>query len=43
MFEKAQKTIEVSHWGNIAIEEKYWIKNEGALLDGEYSRADYNE
>jgi len=37
------KTIEVSHWGNIAVEETYLIKNEGAKLVGEYSRVDYND
>ena len=43
MFKKAAKSIEVSHWGNIAIEESYLIKNEGAYLDGEYSRVDFNQ
>jgi len=43
VFKEASKTVEVSHWGNIAIEEKYLIKNEGALLDGEYSRVDFNQ
>lgn len=26
------RTIEVSHWGNIAIEESFTIKHVGALL-----------
>jgi hypothetical protein len=43
VFEKASKQIEVSHWGNIAIEEKYFIENRGAELAGEYSRVDFNE
>jgi len=43
VFKKAAKSIEVSHWGNIAIEESYLIKNEGAYLDGEYSRVDFNK
>jgi len=42
-FKKASKQIEVSHWGNIAIEEKYLIKNEGAELTGEYGRVDFNQ
>ena len=42
VFKKASKTVEISHWGNIAVEESYLIKNEGATLDGEYSRVDYN-
>ena len=43
VFKKAEKSIEVSHWGNIAIEEKYLMRNEGALLSGEYGRVDFNE
>ena len=42
-FEKASKHIEVSHWGNIAIEESYLIRNNGAKLVGEYGRVDYNQ
>lgn len=36
------KTIEVSHWGNIAIDEDCLLKNEGAGLDGEFGRVDYS-
>jgi len=42
VFKKVQKTIEVSHWGNIYIEESYQLANEGAEFKGEYSRVDYN-
>lgn len=43
VFKKVQKTIEVSHWGNIYIEESYQLKNEGAEFKGEYSRIDFNQ
>jgi oligosaccharyltransferase complex subunit alpha (ribophorin I) len=42
-FKEVTKAIEVSHWGNIAIEETYLIRNEGAKLAGEYSRVDFNQ
>lgn len=42
VFKKVQKTIDVSHWGNIYIEESYQLANEGAEFKGEYSRVDYN-
>lgn len=29
-FKEVTKSIEVSHWGNIAIQETYLIRNEGA-------------
>lgn len=31
----------VSHWGSIAIDEYFYIKNIGANLKGEFSRVDY--
>jgi len=34
---------EISHWGNIAVEEKYQIENIGAKLDGEFGRVDYDD
>lgn len=39
----AVRTYEVSHWGNIAIEDKYQIENIGAKLEGEFGRVDYDE
>lgn len=33
--------MEVSHWGNIAIEELYELKHAGAKLKGGFSRFDY--
>ncbi|KAG2498961.1 hypothetical protein HYH03_003150 [Edaphochlamys debaryana] len=35
------KEIEVSHWGNIYVEEKYEIKNSGAKHEGSFSRLKY--
>ncbi|GFR43910.1 hypothetical protein Agub_g5044, partial [Astrephomene gubernaculifera] len=35
------KEIEVSHWGNIYVEEKYEIKNAGARHAGSFSRLKY--
>ncbi|EGR31951.1 ribophorin i, putative [Ichthyophthirius multifiliis] len=40
---KSSKTIEVSHWGNIAVENSYNLVNKGANLKGEFSRVDYNK
>lgn len=33
--------IEISHWGNVAVEEKYHMLHEGAQLKGHFSRYDY--
>lgn len=38
---RLERTIEVSHWGNIAIEEAIEIKHTGAKLKGPFSRYDY--
>ncbi|KAG2439265.1 hypothetical protein HXX76_004626 [Chlamydomonas incerta] len=35
------KEIEVSHWGNIYVEERYEIKNAGAAHSGSFSRLKY--
>lgn len=35
------RVIEVSHWGNIAVEETYDIVHSGAILKGPFSRYDY--
>jgi oligosaccharyltransferase complex subunit alpha (ribophorin I) len=43
VFNYAQTTYEVSHWGNIAREDKYQIENIGAELQGEFGRVDYDE
>lgn len=36
------RLIEVSHWGNIAVEETLIIQNLGAALDGSFSRLDFD-
>ncbi|EDV24945.1 uncharacterized protein TRIADDRAFT_56383 [Trichoplax adhaerens] len=36
-----ERVIEVSHWGNIAVEEKIHIKHVGAALKGSFSRFDF--
>jgi len=35
------RVIEVSHWGNIAVEETYDLIHSGAVLKGPFSRYDY--
>jgi len=35
------RDIEISHWGNIAVEEKYLISHSGAELKGTFSRVEY--
>jgi oligosaccharyltransferase complex subunit alpha (ribophorin I) len=39
----AVRTFEISHWGNIAVEEKYQVENVGAKLQGEFGRVDYDD
>lgn len=38
---KLERTIEVSHWGNVAVEERLEIVHTGAKLKGSFSRFDY--
>ncbi|ESO08246.1 hypothetical protein HELRODRAFT_169987 [Helobdella robusta] len=38
---KMTRVIEVSHWGNIAVEETFDISHTGAILKGSFSRHDY--
>jgi oligosaccharyltransferase complex subunit alpha (ribophorin I) len=40
-FSTMSRELEVSHWGNIAIEEIYELKHNGAKLKGGFSRFDY--
>ena len=35
------RLIEVSHWGNIAVEETFDVRHSGARLKGSFSRFDY--
>ena len=36
-----ERVIELSHWGNIAVEEHIDMRHSGALLKGPFSRYDY--
>lgn len=38
---RVEREIEVSHWGNVAIEEVIYARNSGTPLTGEFSRLDY--
>lgn len=38
---RIERTIEVSHWGNIAIEETIDLEHTGAILKGPFSRYDF--
>ncbi len=43
IFKNVTRTITVSHWDNIHIDEYYELHNEVASLAGEFGRVDYNE
>lgn len=38
-----ERVIEVSHWGNIAIEETIDLLHSGAILKGSFSRYDFQK
>ena len=38
---RVEREIEVSHWGNVAVEEVVHARNTGTPLKGEFSRLDY--
>lgn len=38
-----ERVVEVSHWGNIAVEETIDIVHSGAILKGSFSRYDYQK
>lgn len=40
---KIDRTIEVSHWGNIAVEETVDMYHSGAVLKGSFSRYEYQQ
>ena len=42
MFEAASRTITVSNWGYVAVDEKFEAVNSGATLKGEFGRIDFN-
>lgn len=41
VFKYVEREIEISHWGNIAVEEQFDLYNDGAKLKGEFSRLDH--
>ena len=41
LFTEVKRTIEISHWGNILVDEYYNLFNEGAGIKGEFGRVDY--
>lgn len=41
MVASLDRLLEISHWGNIAVEEHVHVKHTGAVLKGSYSRFDY--
>ncbi|KAL5014709.1 hypothetical protein ScPMuIL_008979 [Solemya velum] len=36
-----ERIVELSHWGNIAVEEHFEVRHTGAVLKGSFSRYDY--
>jgi len=43
VFKSVVKEIEISHWGNVAVEEKYVLTHTGAKLKGGFSRHEYQQ
>ena len=43
IFTEASKQYEVSHWGNILVNEYYMMYNEAASINGEWGRIDFNK
>ena len=41
--ESVERTVEISHWGNLAVEEHYEVKHSGAKLIGAFSRYEYSK
>lgn len=39
---EAIRSIQISHWGNIAFEEYFKIENIGPRVSGEWSRVDFD-
>lgn len=40
-FSEVKRTVEISHWGNILVDEYYEMFNEAAGIKGEFGRVDY--
>lgn len=43
IFSEAWKQYEVSHWGNILVNEYFMMHNEAAAIKGEWGRVDFNK
>ena len=43
LLSEAKKTIHVSHWGFISVDEYFALENIGAELKGEFSRVDFHK
>ena len=39
--DRLERVVEISHWGNIAVEESLQMTHTGALLKGSFSRFDF--
>lgn len=38
---RVERDIDISLWGLVSIEERYWLEHAGPALDGEFSRLDF--
>jgi oligosaccharyltransferase complex subunit alpha (ribophorin I) len=38
---KLIREFEISHWGNLAVEERFWVEHGGAKHTGQFCRTDY--
>jgi len=43
IFTEVSKTVEISHWGNILVDEHFEVFNLAAGIAGEFGRVDYNQ
>ena len=43
VFTDAERVINLSHWGNIAVNDHFSIQNVGAAVEGEWSRVDFDK
>lgn len=41
IFTEVKRTIEISHWGNINVEDYYNLFNQAAGIQGEFNRVDF--
>lgn len=43
LLQEASKSVHVSHWGFIGVDEYFAIENVGAALEGEFNRVDFGK